>query len=170
MIAKKLILLGLILAGGCMTEQPKWKFSPGTAQRGMEQSVANPKGGVKDATDMSEDIKRQVVDGKINTSEATRIETERRTERARQVQHTLDKIKKEAREEYASSRPYPIKNSILKEQLCLGMDDRDVLVCLGQPDRKTRTVTRQGVRETWAYTKLFVWFEDGVVMGWREEE
>ncbi len=168
MIAKKLILLSLVLAGGCMTEQPKWKFSPDRTQQGKEQPAANAK--LKDATDKSKDLKGEVVRGKREVPEATRLEKERRAERARQIQRALDKIKKESREEYAASRPYPIKDSILKEQLCLGMDDRDVLVCLGQPDRKTRTVTRQGVRETWTYTKLNVWFEDGVVMGWREEE
>lgn len=153
MIAKKLIVLGLLLVGGCMTEPPKWKFSPGTDQQVSIESAPGPQDQVKHATEKSKD--------------ASRNEKERQMER---VQRALDKIKKESREEYAASRPYPIKDSILKEQLCLGMDDRDVLVCLGQPERKTRTVTRHGVRDTWAYMKLNVWFEDGVVMGWREEE
>jgi hypothetical protein len=168
MIAKQLILRVLILASGCATEQSKWKFSPGTAQEGVEG--ANPKEWVKNATEMSEDLKHLVIEGKLTLTEATRLEKERRSERTREIQSTLNLIKKEVREEYAASRPAKIKSSILKEQLCLGMDDKDVLVCLGQPERKTHAVTRSGLVENWAYKRLTVWFEDGLVISWREEE
>ena len=168
MIAKKFILLGLLLASGCATEPPRYKVIQGTASQ--SEAIANPKEWVNKATDMSEDLKRRVVEGKMELPEAIRIEKERRAERDRQVQNSLDRIKKEAREEYAATRPPKIKNCILKEQLCLGMDDRDVLVCLGQPERKSRIVTRSGVRENWLYTKLSVWFEDGAVTGWQQEE
>jgi hypothetical protein len=168
MIAKKFILLGLLLASGCATEPPRYTVIRGTAHQG--EATTNPKDWVNKATDMSEDLKRQVVEGKLELPEAIRIEKERRAERDRQVQSSLDRIKKESREEYAATRPAKIKNCILKEELCIGMDDRDVLVCLGQPERKSRIVTRSGLRENWLYSKLSVWFEDGAVMGWQQEE
>jgi hypothetical protein len=168
MIANKIMLLGLILASGCAIDPPQSRVRQTTTLPARPD--ATPKDALNKPGDISDDLKAQVNDGKVSLSEARTIENERRAAQARQVQNSLDQIRKEAREEYAASRPAKIKNALLKEQLCLGMDDKDILVCLGQPERKNRVITHSGMRENWLYKKLSVWFDDGVVSGWQQEE
>jgi hypothetical protein len=45
-----------------------------------------------------------------------------------------------------------------------------VLVCVGSPQRKSRIFTKDGVRESWVYPKLTVWFVQGQVTSWQLEE
>ena len=122
------------------------------------------------AGDLGDDLKAKVLRNEITLAEATRIENERREEWFKKIQLALDKIKKEDREEYAKTRPRRIQTALMNQELCLGMDDKDVLVCLGSPKSKGRTVTKQGANETWEYNKISVWFEEGRVSGWHEAE
>jgi hypothetical protein len=77
------------------------------------------------------------------------------------------------RTEYVAAHPNlpaDLRDTLLAEKICDGMPAEVVALSWGNPQRKSRTVTEYGARETWSYPNAYVWFEDGKVAGWHTEE